>query len=499
MSRARAALLGAALVLAIGSRASAYDFELSAETIGQGYTLRAGDDTLVNRRRLTQYVGLNVFNLGPTDVYGNPLPRNQLYLEVQLRFDAELGDFANLQELSGRTPQSELRSDQLEVLWGFLGGRGLFGFLDFKLGRQLMVDLFDYQSFDGLSLQANTRFHVAMEAWGGLNVTGAAPFDSPVYRADGVALGQNPIGSLAARQEDALEPTFGFALKLIGLRDVQARLSYLRTMSFTNEPQPGEPESGVVDEKIGFTARGRLLAGRIVPWFGFRYNLLAGRLDEVQAGARFTLSTHHALQAEYVFSAPTFDGDSIWNVFASDAFNDLRVTYDLAYGRFRVFARGFTRFFAVDTASLGPPGVDLGPELAYGGSVGARADLGRGYLRLDGYYEDGYGGTKAGADLAARVRAFGDPIVGSGLSFEGRLSYVWFRDDSRTIDHAHSFGVQAGARYAFAHGLTLHLAAEENVNRFFASQFRLLAMLDISFLVGMHGRAFAPRQGNPGW
>lgn len=480
-----------ALLLA-GGPARAIDFELTAETIGQGYQLRAGDDTLVNRRRLTQYLGLSLFGLGPKDLYGNPTERNQFYAEVSMRFDAELGDYSTIAQLFGRSSQAELKQDHLDLLYAFVAGRNLGGFLDVKLGRQLMVDLFDFQSFDGLSVQANTPFHVALELWGGLAVTGAAPFDSPVYRTDGVSLGGNTLGSLLQRQEDALEPTFGFALKTIGLPWLQARLSYLRTASFTNRAQPGEPESGVLDEKIAFTARGRLFHGVLVPWVGIRYSLLAGRLDEVQAGARVTLSRRHSLRAEYVFAAPTFDGDSIWNVFAANEFNDARLTYDVSLGRVQLFARTFARLFAVDE-TLGAVPPTLGPGQAWGASAGARADFGRGWARLDGYWEDGYGGQKGGADLYGRLRVFGDWLT--GLTVDGRLSYVWFRDDSRTIDHAHSFGLQAGARYTFFRGLTLHLVIEENVNRFWASQFRALAMLDIAYALGMHGGGIPhPRQ-----
>jgi hypothetical protein len=326
-------------VLVVARPARAYDFEISAQTIGQGYQLRAADDTLVNRRRLTQYLGLDVYNVGPRDLIGRPLDRNQFYLTVWMRFDAELGDYNSQKPLSGVTGLRELDASRLELLYAFIGGRNLFGFVDFQLGRQLLVDLFDYQSFDGLHVEVKTPVHLAVEAWGGLNVTGAAPFDSPVYRVDGVALGGNPFGSLPARQQEALEPTFGVAARTLGLRDVMARVSYLRTISFTGaQRQAGEPSSGVIDEKAALTARARLWQGRIVPWVGLRYNVLAGLVDEIQAGGRLTLG-RHALQAEYVYSAPTFDGDSIWNVFGSQAFNDVRLTYDLALGHLRGYAR----------------------------------------------------------------------------------------------------------------------------------------------------------------
>lgn len=466
-----AVVLTLALVL-LPSPARAYDFSVDAETIGQAYQLRAADEALVNRRRLTQYLGLHIFNLGPRDPLGRPLPRDQFYLTSSMRFDADLGDYPALTALSGRTPERDLPAEQLDLLYAYIGGDNVFGFLDFQLGRQVLVDMYDWTSFDGLHVQARTPYHVAAEVWGGLNVSGASVLDSPVYRVDGTALGGNPLGSAAARQEEQLQPTFGVAARTVGLRDLSARVSYERTMSPTGGArQPGEPAWGVIDEKVGLTARGRLLGGRLVPWFAFRYNLLVGRLDEVYAGTRAQLG-RHGLSAEYVLAAPTFDGDSIWNVFASQAFDDVRLSYDVSWWRVRLYANAFLRLYA-DERGFVP---------SAGGAAGARVGLGRGWARLDGYYEDGYGGRRAGLELSTRMRLAGDPV--DGLFAEGRMSYAGFRDDARpdaSNGRADSFGVQAGLRWSPLHGVTLHGLVEENVNRIYASQLRVLALLDLSF------------------
>jgi hypothetical protein len=489
----RAVRLPAVMLLCtLTTPARAYDFDIFSETIGQGYQLRSADDTLVNRRRIDQYLGLEVYNMGPRDVMGRPLERNQLYISTYMRFDADLGDYPNYRELSGRSEQREFQPTHFDMLWAYLGGRNIGGFLDFKLGRQVFLDLYDFRALDGLSLDFKTPFHVGLEVWGGLNVTGDAPVDSPIYRVDGVALGGNPIGSLGQRQEDALQPTFGFALHSIGVRDLNVRISYLRTMSFTGDPrQPGENDAGVIEEKLAVTARGRLLKGRLILWAGFRYDALAGVVDQIHGGARVQLDgARHGINLEYVYDFPTFDGDSIWNVFASEAFNDVRLSYDIALGRWRGYARGFARFFQNDKLTQSqhslPTKLDAG--VAYGGSLGAWLDLKRGNVRLDAYYEDGYGGLRAGIDAAARVALWRD--LQTGLVAEARLDYVHFQDDSRTIDHADSFGVQAGLRYSFVRGVMLHVLMEENVNRFYESQFRLLAVLDVSWWLGPRGGGY---------
>jgi hypothetical protein len=475
--------LPALIALSLSGTAHAYDFSIDAETIGQAYQLRAADDALVNRRRLTQYLGLHIFNLGPRDELGRPRPKNQFYITASLRFDGEAGDYTAVTALTGHTPQHEIFAEKLDLLYAFVGGDNIAGALDFKLGRQIMIDLYDWYAFDGLHLMLRTPFYLAFESWGGLNVSGASPIDSPVYRVDGTALGGNPIGSLGAREEDALQPTFGVALRLLGLRDITARASYFRTFSFTGAPlSKGENSLGVIDEKVGLTATGRILDGRIIPWFAFRYNLMVGRLDEIYAGARAQLG-RHGISAEYVLSAPTFDGDSIWNVFGTYAFDDVRVAYDVTIGQLRLYARVFTRLYFNDTTAtvpvVGPPVGDTTASI--GGSLGGRYSFSRGYLRLDSYFDDGYGGRRAGVDVAGRLLLFGNPR--DGMALEGRLSFADFADDVRPIDSAESFGVQAGLRWAPIHGLVLHALGEENVNHLYKSQLRFLIVADLSFFL----------------
>ena len=143
--------------------------------------------------------------------------------------------------------------------------------------------------------------------------------------------------------------------------------------------------------------------------------------------------------------------------------------------------------------SRGCSSTSNGTSASGGGSVGARLDLGRGWARLDGYYENGYGGLRAGIDLPARVRLWGDSLgIRAGSVFaEGRLSYASFRDDSRPIDHADSFGLQAGVRWTPLDGITVHGLVEENVNRFYPSQLRAVGAAR-SVVLGRHETARHP-------
>jgi hypothetical protein len=109
----------------------------------------------------------------------------------------------------------------------------------------------------------------------------------------------------------------------------------------------------------------------------------------------------------------------------------------------------------------------------------------RGYVRGDAYAEVGYGGKRIGADVATRLRVWREYLWG-----EGRITYAYFQDDLRPDFGGSSVGFQLGGRLLLDRGMQLHLLVEDNVSRFYASQFRVYAVLDISMLLGALG--FAP-------
>jgi hypothetical protein len=490
------------LSLLVAAPARAYDVEVDSETIGQGYQIAAGDGSLIDRRRLTQYLGLHVWNLGPKDAYGFPTGKNQFYFTSSMRLDTDFGDYPQ-PGLGTRDTAAELLNNRFDLLWAYLGARDLGGFLDLKLGRQVDLDQFDFVAYDGLSAEARTPYYVAVSAWGGLATNGALPIDSPIYRPDGTS------PSVLSVHDGDLKPTVGVALRSFGFRDLDARLSYRHTFSPAQHTLEAEravhATDGTSEEKLAWSGRLRLFDGLIQPWLGLRFDLLVGVMDHVEAGARVTLSPRMAFSLEYLYAYPTFDGDSIWNLFARQQFDDFRAGYDLSLGRARVSARGFVRLFHdIEEASDRIPGQmpPLAPSsskcrgaacsdgIDAGGTLGARLDLGRGYLRADGYVDLGYGGRRIGVDASTRMRVYRDLIA-----VEGRANYVNFQDDLRPLDSGDSFGLSLGARLQLGRGILLHVILEDNVNKFYSSQLRLYAVLDLAFFLGSAGYSQAPLRG----
>jgi len=474
-------LAGAIVSLAVSSSAWAYDFSIDVRTIGQCYQVRGyapnGGNQLLTRRRLTQYLNLNVYDIEP-DRWKDPEGgRNNVFVDVSLRFDTDFGGYM-LGRPTGTDQIRELQQNQVDILYAFVGGRDIGGRLDFQLGRQIHFDLVDFYSFDGADVVLRVRRPLVVEAFAGTEVRGELPLSSPVFELDGTSAGSRDPATRPG-QASALRPLAGAAIAFDPGGALAMRVAYRRVWSATADQLPGEPSSGVNDEKLSLTGNAGF-RDRIYATFGVRYNLLLATFDDQQIGVRVRLTSRQWLSAEQAYLAPTFDGDSIWNVFSTGAYRDLRATYELHFAPgVRANARGFVRIFE-STPGDTVAGQDLGAQapggrLAGGGTLGVEARRARSFLRIDGYYDDGYGGRKLGADLSARYA-----IYPGQWELEGRLTgYGWRSDLQPESNRGVVFGAQAGSRYQLAPGMRVHFLAEENAGTLYRSQFRGLALIDV--------------------
>ena len=454
---------------AVPRPAAAYDFTVGLRTIGQGYQVRRfgadGNNELLSRRRLTQYMDLAVFDLAPSRWRGDDGDRNLLYFDASLRFDSDFGGYM-LGRPTGSDEIQELKQSQLDILYMFLGGKNVGGRVDFELGRQIHFDLVDFFAFDGGDATVRVTRNFAVQAYAGTEVRGELPLSAPIYEIDGTSAGsRDPV--TRPGQASSLRPLVGAAV--LGGRDggpLTGRLAYRRVWSATEDRLPGEPASGINDEKLSATASANL-RNRAYVAGGARLNLLVGEFDDQQLLVKMRSFARQWLTLEYSYLAPTFDGDSIWNVFATGAYRDLRAVYEVGIGtEVKAYARGFARFF---TAS----------GHAGGASMGATWRRGRGLVRGDGYFDDGYGGRKLGVDASARL------AVKRTFELEGRLTGYQWRADQPTDGAGTTngggvvFGAQAGGRWLLGQGVRLHLLAEDNVGTYYRSQFRGLAVVEV--------------------
>jgi hypothetical protein len=491
------------LLVATATPARATDFEVNAQTLGQGYQIKAYDQSgasiLLDRRRLTQYLGLNAFNILSDDWTGPQHDRNQLYFISSMRFDTDFGSYLT-DAPTGINRIRELPQpyspDQFQLLYAIFGGNNMFGFLDFQLGRQIVFDNLDFYSFDGLTLRARLPYWFAVEASGGLEVRAESPAASPLYQIDGVSPGSlDPATCLRLTfgvvppppgcpdQNAELAPTYGFALESWGIQSFHGRLAYRRTFSDTAASTMNVlPKSGVDEELLSYTLNAKL--GNFRPYGAIRYNIMLDEIDEVETGIAYIIGGNE-IAGEWFYDAPTWDGDSIFNVFATYPYDDLRLTWRspaLRDGKNRWWATGFARFFNDNTDYWHANGGTVNPigsSEALGLTAGTSWQLPRnGFIRGEGYYEEGFGGTLTGVDVATRIN-----VVRNTVDIEGRVTVVYFAPDLQKQNdfEATSFGLQAGARYRMAHNVSLFGLVEENNNRYYNYQLRALALLDLSF------------------
>lgn len=559
-------MLRAVVVLSLGlplsmpgsGSAWAYEFEVTAQTIGQGYNLRSfrllGGDLSLSRRRFTQTLSLNIWDLGGRPgrrgfsrrqlADGGRLSGPEVYITTYLRLDHDFGSWSTGSLFSGVSginpldavdliPELENGLIALDVLYAYAAAEELAGgWLDIHVGRLLEIGALDWTSFDGIKLRAETSLPIALVAFGGLRVREATPTGSATFAPDGTGgaecaeyvEGQNP-GSGSWRpidreepidnnpfeneldrcpQRDQVMPTFGGAVETRDLDWLWARLDYRRAMSrppgligpvdrfeFADQGYyPDElgqtPGWGVNEELLSASVRSnhRFRGGRaqVTPYAAARVNLLLGQIDQAHGGVRLRHGGH-AIEPEVFYSFPSFDGDSIFNVFSSRGYVDARLTYDLALRRIPLsgYARTWVRRFDADPGfAPGEDGVG-GADVAGGVQVGARYHR-RGALsaRIDLFLDGGHGGQRAGGYASSQWQ------ISRDTGFRARASVIHLDGpepvalESRA--RATSLGLQAGVSHRINTGVTVHVVAEENRSRFGGDQLRVMGMLDLAFV-----------------
>lgn len=532
----RLAIAAAIAVGAAARPAAGYEFAVRARSIGQLYELRSfrlvGPDVVLGRRRFVQTLGLDVWDIGGLDAErrrrGERRRGPTVAFTGYLRLDHDFGDWTlgridlgnDAIDAIDAVPELADSAVALDLLYGYVSVDDLAGRVDLRIGRQLSVDALDWWSMDGVTARVRLPGHVLVEVFGGLRVRDASPFGVSAVELDGTGgadcreyvEGPTPgtgawqlvdrslvIENQALRsdleycpQREQLMPTGGIAVEAHGLRALHARAVYRRSQSPTvgligdpdrlRYPDLGlypddfgqAPDWGVNEERVAAEVRYHIDVGdrgQIAPWAAARYSLVHGLLDEAAAGVRLRWGDH-AIEPELAYAVPTFDGDSIFNVFAIAPTSDARLSWQLAprRGRLRANATGWLRRYH------GGPDF-LGVAYAAGATAGGELALGRLGLRLDLVHDDGYGGRRSGGTAIARWRQ------SDRLTTAARLSLLDVASDeaaSVRID-ALTGAAQTSATWQLADGVAVHAAVESSADRYTPFQVRAVGVLDLAF------------------
>ena len=490
------ALAVALSILVAGAReAHAYDVLLNTTLIGQGYQLRAADGRVLNRRRVDFYLRLYVYDIlpEPKDPDERMKPHPQMHFVSAMRLDADFGSFAGADGEDLAVIDEEMPSrPTFQLLFGYLGVTDLArGWLNLKAGRQFRWDAMDAYSFDGVTVEVTTPWHATLEVFAGSRVNGTLPIDSPILLMDGTSPTQSPV---------RWAPAFGVALATRRLEWLYARVAYRHTLSVLedteeealsfvrpDESAPSCPQRlSTSEERV--TAWVSVWKKRLLPYAGVAYSVMHSRFARALAGARVKFgplgvfrSTNgggHSLGLEYARHEPTFDGDSIFNIFNTEPFTEARAFYELDWdNRWSAYLRGTLRFFRGGLEEGGTQ--EEREELSWknpGGGLGVRYSGRSLTARGDWYWQEGYGGRTLGFDFYLRHQLQRVPI-----SWETRATVAHWSDDLSPELRGITAGVAVGATWRFHERVAAHLMVEDNFGEHYDSDLRIYTMLQVTW------------------
>ena len=488
-----------------------------------------GPDLFQGRRMYTQTLALRIDDIG--DFGRQPresrLPDRGLRISWQsyLRVDHDFGTYTTGRIALSPTvrrdsidviPELADNAAGLDLLYGHLTLEGIAdNRVTVQLGRILEDDGWQSLGVDGAAVRVevpSTPLAVSVDA--GLRVRADSPLGVSSFELDGTSgaacqefvEGPTPgtgTWQLIDRnrritnrklwsdyelcpQREMRQPTVGVALATSGTRNWGAEVGYRRTWSATvgvfdrvdrlSNPDLGlypndvgqAPSSGVNEERLYARAHATLRTGGVAiePYANARVSLLHAALDRVDAGVRLVRGSH-TLEPSVSYFLPTFDGDSIFNVFSIEPTKDVRLGYTRE-GAVRWRADAWLRRYAHETGlSSYAGGADAGIEHPF---------THRWRVALDALWDMGYGGRRIGGtgELAWRAHDV--------LWLRGRLIVLGVRPETTTEGRRYvTSSAVLSSSFALSESVALHVIAEGDHDEVHDLQTRVLAVLDLAF------------------
>jgi hypothetical protein len=481
------------------------DVEVTGDLAAQFYDVRSPTgETILPRRRLVATLGVAAYNL--LGVHEGDVNAAALSFRSRLRYDADYGAIgAEADPKAFDSVVPGFARGPVDLMYGYVEGRRfLGGWLGFKLGRQYVTDALGWWSFDGAEASATTPFFVKAEAYGGLEQRGGMPLSTSRFEAGGIwrgdRTGYDP-SLYSAFQPAAVAPALGVALESAGVTWIHGRATYRRVYN-TGASNVSEFASGlyaparydglrVSSERLGYAVDATLadLGGAKA---GIVYDLYRASVTSIYASLDGYLGQKVAVSADYDYYVPWFDGDSIWNFFASEPKSDLGLRANVDVDRrLSVAGSAHLRILTVQTAPFDPLGNSQplaspnynaaatyfptnGHPFDEGGNLSLRWRTGETALGLRGSGNFGDEGQRVGADATAE-RTFETRYVLSGRAG------VWQWDDKLRPDRsATGFNYVAALGYRFAPRSQGSVEWEHDMNRLAGQRFRLMFLLAVA-------------------
>ena len=407
--------------------AAGYDQQLTSTLYASGYSVRAANGTLIDRRNILQELYLGAWHIlpGSSDPYYDG-PR--LSIEVDLRVGGDYG-----------MDNSEMSSDRLdrfvpgaqavymEAVFAYVNLEGVANdHLDISLGRIIRSDASGYAAFDGAELGLRWPWGIALDAFWGYEVQRAKPFGYDNLSLDGVDnVGRSDLDN--AYFTSLVEPeslmVFGAELTVTPSSWMDASLAF-RQAGYDDklQQQTVAGQFAVGNDRIRSFAR--VVANPLLD----RRDNLGGALREGTLVSEATAEVSVApwqkgwMSLSYDLYRPTFMLDSIFNVFGQLGRRDVVLRYEHRQSARIQWALWSGLRFADDNdveASFEQNNVLIG------GSGGAGCNLGNRQRQMSARanVDNELGATRLGIE-----QSFGHRFWDERLWLSVRGSYWYVRD-----------------------------------------------------------------------
>ena len=486
--------LAAVVVLAVPVQATAYEAEVEASTTAQAYQLNGRNgDPVLSRRRLTQTLGLGVYDLNGAAKPEGP----RLFVRVRMRLDSDFADSRAAWERSFDEQHYVAPPPPLPVdlMYGYVEGqRYVGGLVGFKVGRQVLVDPLGFYAFDGALVRLTTPAYFALETYGGLEVRAGLPLSTGRWELGGVQRGSRdglPTNRSTSFQQSFVAPVYGVAVESVGPTWIHGRVTYRKAYN-TGEVFVGAPAGPLIpgvgrplglgtfggrrvsSERLGYSLLADVTSFATVRG-SIIYDLYAQRVASAEAGTDLTLSDAVIVGLDYSYWRPSFDADSIFNAFNLNPIDDFSARIEINPTE-HVSLEGdamVRRYRADDVDDV----TRVATSYAPGGGVRARYVWSSARCTARFQVISGDQGDRYGSDYLCE-KSFGRWI------FDGRLSLWHFSDKTRLDENgrtrtATSFGYTIGGGYRFTPTTSALLQMEQDANRLVGQRLRLMAVLHV--------------------
>ncbi|MBN2525630.1 MAG: hypothetical protein JXR76_04490 [Deltaproteobacteria bacterium] len=441
-------LFGVLLAVAIFAAPTfAYDQQLNATLSASGYSVRAANGTLIDRRTIMQDLYLGAWNILPgSDALDYKGPR--LSLEVDLRIGGDYGvsnSEMDAQRMDRFVPG--LEAMVVEAVFAYVNLQGLAGdHLDLSAGRRIRSDVIGYAAYDGADVTVYGPLGMRVDGFFGYEVKNSKPFGYDNLALDGTDnVGRDELED--AYFNSLVEPeatmVFGTELSMAPTAWLEGAVAY-RQAGHGHKLQ----QRTIAGRMALGNERVRTFARVVMNPLLDRYDRIGGALREgtlvseatLEAGA--ALFTHGWMSVAYELYRPVFALDSIFNLFGQLGRRDVVLRYAHRPSSRMQWALWSNVRFVDDNAV----GDDAEQErLLIGGGGGAGWNYGVWSRRVSSRVnvDNELGATRLGVEQELGHRFFDDHLW---LSVRGSLWYMRDKmyDTKKTIG-----GYVVSANYQF--------------------------------------------------